>query len=128
MIEPAGIPRSIPVADLMKVRYTAERLSLPLREPYFVRFEHVTGLPGAGDGGGYSVFKLRILDALIHRLTALRGAGGGGPMPDGENPDEAITGLGRLLHQELAKAGATPFGVAVGAGAAENGGIVDILV
>ncbi len=131
MIEPVRIPSPVPISDLLKVRYASGRLTLPLSQPYFVRFEHVSGVPGAADGGGYSVFKLRILDTLIDRLTTLQGKaleGDASPGPSGGALDARIADLEKQLHDRLAKASATPFGGAMGAGAGENGRILDILV
>jgi len=129
VIEPARTTGTIPLSDLMKVRYASGRLSLPSSQSYFVRFEHVSGIPSGNRGEGYSIVKLRILDTLIDRLSSLRNHSG-----DKKNTgalsekalDAMIENLQKQLHDSLKKAGATPFGTALGAGAAENGRILNV--
>lgn len=132
MIEPARTPGTIPLTDLMKVRYASGRLSLPSSQSFFVRFKHVSGIPSGERGEGYSIAKLRILDTLIDRLSSLKGGNHGG---EGEKTgglsekalDAMMENLQKQLHDSLMKAAATPFGTALGAGAAENGRILSTL-
>jgi hypothetical protein len=131
VIETARLPGTVPISDILRIRSAAGRVSLPLNQPIFVRFEHVSGVPSAVNGEGYSVFKLRILDTLIDRLSTLKGKYPEGEKKSGMEPeavDALIEGLKKELHNLVARAAATPFGPALGAGAADNGLILNISV
>jgi hypothetical protein len=131
VIESARLPGTVPISDILRVRSAAGRVSLPLNRPLFVRFEHVSGIPSQVSGEGYSVFKLRILDTLIDRLSTLKGKSPEGKKKSGMSPeviDAVIDSLKKELHNSIARAAATPFGPALGAGSADNGLILNLSV
>jgi hypothetical protein len=119
---------TVPLTDVISVRAAAGRVSLPSNQ--FVRFEHISGMPAAGEGGGYSITKLRILDALLDRLAILKGER---PEPEtgglsGAGLDKIIDEVQSYLRDALKNASSTPFAAVLGGGAAENGLLFNYLV
>jgi hypothetical protein len=120
----------MPLADLIRIRSASGRVLLPSSEPYPIRFEHISGVPSAGEKSGYSITKLRILDRLLDRLSLLRGE-----KPKVSTDGLSTSGLERLiedlkesLHEDVQKASATPFAAVLGAGISENGALVNLLI
>jgi hypothetical protein len=126
MIEPLLKSGTVPLTDVIAVRSASGRVSLPSNQ--FVRFEHISGMPSGQ--GGYSITKLRILDALLDRLALLKGER---PKPDTGGLTEA--GLGKIIddlqkyvRNSLGNAGTTPFGPALGSGPSWDGQLFNYLI
>jgi hypothetical protein len=110
-----------PLADVIAVRAASGRVLVPANQ--FARLEHISGMPAAGqEGGGYSITKLRILDAFLDRLAILKGE-----RPEVETKglsdgglDSVLDEMQSYLRDSLQKAAATPFGAALGAGASAD--------
>jgi hypothetical protein len=125
---PAIASGTVPLTDVITIRAAAGRVSLPSNQ--FVRFEHISGMPAAGGEGGYSITKLRILDALLDRLAILKGE-----RPKAETEGLSGAGLDKIidemqsyLRDALKNASSTPFTVILGGGAADNGLLFNYLV
>jgi hypothetical protein len=69
MLESIVKSGTVPLTDVIAVRAASGRVSLPSNQ--FARFEHIFGMPSGQ--GGYSITKLRILDAFLDRLALLKG-------------------------------------------------------
>jgi hypothetical protein len=109
---------TVPLTDVIAVRAASGRVLVPASQ--FARLEHISGMPAAGqEGGGYSITKLRILDAFLDRLAILKGE-----RPEVKTEGLSDAGLNSILEEiqsYLRGAASTPFGVALGLGAASDG-------
>jgi hypothetical protein len=126
MLEPVLKSGTVPLTDVIAVRAASGRVSLPSNQ--FARFEHISGMPSGQ--GGYSITKLRILDAFLDRLALLKGER---PRMDTNGLSDA--GLDKILGEmqeylrdSLKNAASTPFGLALGSGSAGNGQLFNYLV
>jgi hypothetical protein len=112
---------------VISVRAASGRVLLPSSQ--FVRFEHISGI-ASGQEGGYSITKLRILDAFLDRLAILKGERP--EVKTGElseaGLDKVLDEMQRYLRDSLQSAASTPFGIALGVGAASNGQLFSYLV
>ena len=129
MIEPARLYSTVPVTDMLRGRFAAGRLTLPISQSVFVGFEHIMGVPSLKKGEGFSVFKLQMLDSLIDRLVKLQARSqeeGGFTNMSPEAVNVMIEKLTKELHTAVTRAATTPFGTALGAGNAENGQIFNL--
>jgi len=118
---------TVPITDVITIRATAGRVSMPSTQ--FVSFKHVSGMPTVGQDGGYSIAKLRILDALLDRLAVLKGE-----RPElrteglsDEALDSIMDTLQKNLHDGLKNASSTPFAAVLGAGADAGGQLFSFL-
>ncbi len=128
MIESTHLYTTVPIGDLLRARYSAERLSLPLEQNLFMRFKHVTGVPSP-DGSGFSVSRLQLLDTLIEALKRLQGKGIHIPDPGDASPeqlDRLIETLSKELHEKIRQVAQTPFASALGAGKSSVGLLVNL--
>ena len=128
MIEPNYLYTTIPIGDLLRARYSADRLSLPLEQNLFIRFKHVTGVPSP-NGEGFSVSKLQILDTLIEALKRLQGKGVQIPdtsSPSPEQVDRLIEFFSKEVHHKVVQVAQTPFAPALGAGESSLGMLVNL--
>ncbi len=127
MIESAHLYTTVPIGDLLRARYSVDRLSLPLEQNLFMRFKHVTGVPSP-DGTGFSVSRLQLLDTLIEALKRLQGKeiripeAGSSP----ERMDRILETLSKELHTKILQLSQTPFAPALGAGDSSLGLLVDL--
>jgi len=129
VIEPARLYNTVPVTDMLRVRFSSGRLNLPISASVFVGFEHITGVPSSKKGEGFSVFKLQMLDSLIDRLVKLQTKAmeqGDYASMSPEAMDVMIEKLTKELHSAISRAATTPFGVALGSGDAQNGQILNL--
>lgn len=128
MIEPNYLYTTIPMGDLLRARYSADRLSLPLEQNLFMRFKHVTGVPSP-TGEGFSVSKLQLLDTLIEVLKGLQGKGVQVPdtsAPSPEQVDRLIEFFSKEVHHKVVQVAGTPFAPALGAGESSLGMLVNL--
>ncbi len=116
--------RTVPVGSILRARVSSAPVTLPLRSNWtYARFRHLQGVPGGGEDG-YTVNRLRALDALIDRLAV---AGGSGRTPDEAEvaraaPDpQQIDRLIARYQRELQAA----LGAELGGRHAALGGIAD---
>jgi hypothetical protein len=126
MLESVVTSGTVPLTDVIAVRAASGRVSVPSSQ--FARFEHISGMPSGQ--GGYSIAKLRILDAFLDRLALLKGER---PRMDARGLSEAgldkiLGGLQEYLRDSLKNAASTPFGPALGSGAAEDGRLFNYLI
>lgn len=127
MIESAHLYTTVPIGDLLRARYSVDRLSLPLEQNLFMRFKHVTGVPSP-DGTGFSVSRLQLLDTLIEALKRLQGKeiripeAGSSP----EQMDRILGTLSKELHTKILQLSQTPFAPALGAGDSSLGLLVNL--
>ncbi len=130
---PTGVSdlQTVPVNRLMRARLSSAPVTLPLRANYsYARLRHLQGVPGGGDGG-FSLHRLRALDALVERLAVARGGVSGSESSESEGgarlraADLSPEQLDRLIasyHGELQ----TALGAELAGGhAAALGGIAD---
>jgi hypothetical protein len=125
MLESIVKSGTVPLTDVIAVRAASGRVSLPSSQ--FARFEHIFGMPSGQ--GGYSITKLRILDAFLDRLALLKGER---PQMNTEGLsdaglDQIITAIRDYVHDSLKNAAATPFGLALGSGPARDGQLFNYL-
>lgn len=128
MIESTHLYTTVPIGDLLRARYSAGRLSLPLEQNLFMRFKHVTGIPSP-DGSGFSVSKLQLLDTLIEALKRLQGKGIRISDPGDTSPeqvDRLIETLSKELHQKIRQVAQTPFAPVLGGGKSALGLVVNL--
>ena len=118
---------TLPITDIIAVRATSGRVSVPSAQ--FVSLEHISGMPAAGQTGGYSITKLRILDALLDRLAVLKGERPSAQTEglSGEGLDTTIENLQKNLRDALKNVSSTPFAAALGAGADIGGQLFSFL-
>lgn len=127
---PTGVSdlRTVPVNRLMRARLSSAPVTLPLRANYsYARFRHLQGVPSGGEAG-FSLHRLRALDALVERLAVARGGAGGS-----DTAGEARTRTADLSPEQLDQLIAayhsrlqTALGAeAAGGRAAALGGIAD---
>lgn len=95
----AGVGGVTPIVfpNLIRVQGTNSRMSLPIQRAHFVyaRFKHIKGVPSAD--GGVSVFKLRLLDNLLAKMLAVKGA----LVIDADNIDQITERLQSTLRDSL---------------------------
>lgn len=130
MIHSTRLYTTVPLGDLLRARYNAGRIALPLEQNIFLRFKHVAGIP-APDGEGFSVNKLQLLDSLIENLKRLQGKAPS--IPEGTRSSQEafkalLDKLTEDLHQQIQRWNQTPFAPAVGAGITSLGTIVNMHV
>lgn len=68
-----GATNKLPLSYLPAARWASGRIAVPVvpGQALYANFKHVSGV-ASGEGAGFSVEKLKILDALIERLSARR--------------------------------------------------------
>ena len=96
-----NIAHSATLVHLLRARAGAGRIVLPTSNTSnYTRLKHVQGVPSSIEGQGYSISKLRRLDAMIARLSRTDPATT--HIPD-ENLSrtEALTKIGRLFQERL---------------------------
>lgn len=59
---------AIPFTDIVRAGISSRPVSMPLAGAGFARLEYVTGVPAARGDQGYSLTRLKALDALIARI------------------------------------------------------------
>lgn len=103
MVNAVGGHETLNISNILRAQYSSGKVALPLDGGVYARFRHIQGIPAVGDGGGYSISKLRTIDVLVDRLVRLRGREVEAPQPrtDSEAGD-AIIELAKQLHDELA--------------------------
>jgi len=128
LIDPNYFYTTVPMGDLLRARYSADRLSLPLEQNLFMRFKHVTGIPSP-NGEGFSVSKLQLLDTLIEALKRLQGKGVQVPPTSNASPeqvDSLIEFFSKEVHHKVLQVAQTPFAPALGAGESSLGMLVNL--
>lgn len=115
---------------LLWAQHTEQRISLPVRGPMsFVRLKHVTGVPAGDDGRAYSVFRLRVLDTLIDRLSSARGERVQTvELNESTDLDSLIERYSRQLYDATRSAGTGPYSGRIGSGSADLGIYLNLLV
>jgi len=70
----AALPGTVPYSNVIYAKHSNQKLSLPVqRQQYlYARFKHVVGVPAHGSGKGLSIFKLKLLDNIIERLSSMQ--------------------------------------------------------
>ena len=125
----ASLPGTVPYSNVMHARHSNKKVSLPVqRQQYlYARFKHVVGVPPHGSNRGLSLFKLKILDNIIERLSSMQSKKGGGKTDvtglDAKALDAMIEKYKSELHTEVQKSSFS-FGGANSAG----GMILDMVV
>jgi hypothetical protein len=119
----SGGPQTVPVTSLVKARYGLGKLSLPVSGPLgYARLKHIQGVPPSGEGGGFSIQKLQVLDSLIDRLSRLKNIDRFTANDDGasaEQVDALIQRYSSQLHSTLQQLSAAGY-----AGQAESLGTI----
>lgn len=59
---------TIPFSDLVRAGVSSRPVSMPVAGSGYARLEYVTGIPAARGDQGYSITRLKALDALIARI------------------------------------------------------------
>ncbi|TVR58702.1 MAG: hypothetical protein EA426_09485 [Spirochaetaceae bacterium] len=115
---------------LLRAQVSEQRISLPVRGPLsFVRMKHVTGVPAGEDGRAYSVFRLRVLDTLIDRLSTARGERLQTPeLDESTDLDALIERYSRQLYEAVRAAETGPYAGRIGSGSADLGLYLNLLV
>ncbi|TFG65305.1 MAG: hypothetical protein E4H36_00315 [Spirochaetales bacterium] len=63
------LTRTIPVTQLLTSVYRTGKVTLPMtRGAAYASFKNVKGVPSQDDGNGFSIFRLKAMDALVERL------------------------------------------------------------
>jgi hypothetical protein len=67
--------KPIPLSDVVRARYAAGRISLPVRRDQYLysHLKNVSGFPTSDTGAGFPLSKLRTLDILIEQMKRLKG-------------------------------------------------------
>ncbi len=116
--------RTIPVGSVLRARVSSAPVTLPLRGNWtYARFRHLQGVPGGGEDG-YTLSRLRALDALIDRLAVARGsarAPGEAEVARAAADPQGIDRLIAMYQRELQAA----LGTELGGGHSALGGIAD---
>ncbi|MCK4540855.1 MAG: hypothetical protein KAU17_01340 [Spirochaetales bacterium] len=116
-MEISAIPiNTVPVSNILRVRYSRGRILMPVRrnQSWFARFKHVSGFPAPSGNRGLSLRKLRSLDAIIDRLVKIKGEKQTSPQGenvrglDPESLDVLIEQYARELHTEMVRV-KTPY-------------------
>lgn len=63
---------TIPFTDLVRAGITTRPVSMPVAGSGYARLENVMGIPAARGDQGYSLTRLKVLDALIARIRGGR--------------------------------------------------------
>ncbi|TVR66244.1 MAG: hypothetical protein EA427_16480 [Spirochaetaceae bacterium] len=63
---------TIPFTDLVRAGVSTRPVSMPVAGSGFARLENVMGIPAARGDQGYSLTRLKVLDALIARIKGSR--------------------------------------------------------
>lgn len=115
---------------LLRAQMSEQRISLPVRGPLsFVRLKHVTGVPAGEDGRAYSVFRLRVLDTLIDRLSSARSEKMLTPeLDESTDLDSLIESYSRRLYEATRATGTGPYSGRIGSGSADLGIYLNLLV
>ncbi|NBF39962.1 MAG: hypothetical protein GVY14_06055 [Spirochaetes bacterium] len=106
-------PQTVPVTSLVRARYGMGKLALPVNGPLgYVRLKHIQGIPPSGEGGGFSIQKLQVLDSLIDRLARMKNVERFTADDDGasaEQVDAMIERYSAQLHQVLQQLSASGY-------------------
>ena len=106
-------PQTVPVTSLVRARYGMGKLALPVNGPLgYVRLKHIQGIPPSGEGGGFRIQKLQVLDSLIDRLARMKSAERFTADDDGasaEQVDAMIERYSAQLHQVLQQLSASGY-------------------
>jgi hypothetical protein len=106
-------PQTVPVTSLVRARYGMGKLALPVNGPLgYVRLKHIQGIPPSGEGGGFSIQKLQVLDSLIERLARMKNVERFTADDDGasaEQVDAMIERYSAQLHQVLQQLSASGY-------------------
>lgn len=129
--------QGLPIGTMMNVGSSSDKLAVPVRNySVFSQFKHVEGVP-AGNGPGYSVSKLQVLDILIDRLVKLNEKASVRQVPEDVAglPEAAVDALIQDLAHKLKTAAATPvnpadvgLGTGFGMSVSQTGAVVSLLV
>ncbi len=65
---------SIPFTDLVRAGVSSRPVSMPLAGSAYTRLEYVAGVPASPGDQGYSLVRLKALDALIARIRGAQEA------------------------------------------------------
>jgi hypothetical protein len=97
----------------VKARFGLGKLALPVSGPLgYARLKHIQGVPPAGDGSGFSIQKLQVLDSLIDRLARLKNIDRFTANDDGasaEQVDALIQRYSSQLHSTLQQLSASGY-------------------
>ncbi|MFP4363127.1 MAG: hypothetical protein ACLFR1_04595, partial [Spirochaetia bacterium] len=107
MIQTVNRPsRTVNVSNILRARYSKNKVALPVNKhaANYARFKHVRGI-AAPSGQGLPLFKLKILDNLIERLSQIKQESMEQPDITGMKPealDAMIKSLELDLHSSVA--------------------------
>jgi hypothetical protein len=96
---------------------------LPVRpaDAHYASFQHIQVLPDTRAGDGVPLYKLKILDALIERISRTQGSAGPGGAPRGDQPvDERIRALSFAIHRPARSAPSWTAGLSLEPGSFVN--------
>lgn len=125
----SSINRTVPLTNVLRAQFSPGRIVLPVQnQAIYARFKHVQGIPAAGEGRGYSIARLRMLDNLIDRLTRLQGGEAQNVNPASAAEVEGlINEFAVRLHQAVAASDAGGYPLGYGSGAHEMGTLLDLV-
>jgi hypothetical protein len=71
-----GITRNltVPLTDLVRANVSGGRVALPVQGGVYARLNHISAVPAGSSDGGYSLSRLRAIDAMIARMARAREA------------------------------------------------------
>ncbi len=97
-IQHFSIPQNgtVPITDIVSARVSQRPVSIPLSGSAYTRLENVTGVPQSGDGG-YSLARIRAIDALIARIRGTAEA-----MSTDQTGEQTLLELHEELLEEVA--------------------------
>mgnify|MGYP006275887343 CR=1 FL=1 len=102
---------------LLSARVRAGRISLPVQGPFgYTRLKHIQGVPAGGDGAGFSVQRLQVIDSLIDRIVRVN--------PEGAPRSRSYESLAAELHRAIQESGSHNAGL----GVSEVGSFLSMLV
>lgn len=113
-----SLNRSIALSSLIRARYSSGRVNMPLQGSVnYMRLKHVQGVPSpGGEGQGFTLSRLRMLDTMIERLESAANRS------EGQNPVERAA---EALYRRLADMGTSS---GTGFSGAEPGTFLNLLV
>ena len=115
---------TVNLSNILRAQYSSGKVALPLDGALYARFRHIQGVPASGNGSGYSISKLQVIDLLVDRLVRLRGREIETPQPRNDaEASRAITQLASQVHAELTTGATRPFTT----GIAESGLVLNLV-
>ncbi|AFG38557.1 hypothetical protein [Spirochaeta africana] len=118
---------SVQLSTVVRAQTSSGRVNLPLAQPgMYMRFKYIQGVPARGEGEGYPLYKLRMLDTLIDRLKSMRSDD---QMTDALRAPRSEDAVDMMIdnYERQVRAAAMQLdqvGYAVGTGIAETGAVL----